>query len=212
MLRADPFELCQKLTCKSRIKLKFVLTIPTLIIVIMVTAGGPVFGLDPDSNPLPSSTAVEALYAAIDDPAAIESAEQTLQHSQSPAPAKQMYAAVLKSLRAQSSFWPVKRMRLIQEALAEMDAALGQDPQNYEFRMLRASTWYDLPSFFNKRAAAQAELEQLVAGFDAESAVYSDKQRRHWLNFFLENHLSGSHEAPFRELFVKLGGNLKDLY
>jgi hypothetical protein len=107
----------------------------------------------------------------------------------------QMYSAILKAAEARDGFWPARRIRLINEALGEMETVLTLAPHDYEFRLLRASVWLDLPDTFKKKEAATSELTTLASNFETGSRLYANYLRSQWLEFFLDHDLYRDKDA-----------------
>jgi hypothetical protein len=155
----------------------------------------------------------KTFYEALDNAELISQAEKefmSLEQRKDLFPLPAMYSAVIKALKADQSIWPLRKTRLVNEALREIDAVVPPDSKNYELRMLRASMWYELPSFFNRKAQAKQELDDLASTFNKDSITYPDYVRRNWLSFFFENHILKD-DLQMRNLYVALGGDLKDL-
>lgn len=91
-------------------------------------------------------------------------------------PVARMYLATLKALRGRHSFWPLRRWNLAYEALQEMDAIVEAYPQHYEVRFLRASTTSSLPSFFEREAQAERDLQWLAEHFPQAQGQMAQNQ------------------------------------
>jgi len=159
--------------------------------------------------------AQEAVYRTLDQEDYLEKAAKTIDALPKMTDARraaqiQFYKSLLKALKAEATFWPVRGLHLIKEALKEMDQSLAQDPSNYEFRMLRASTWYEVPGFLGKHEDGVKELKELASDFEKNSTGYPDLLKWHWLSFFLEHKLCPD-SARCHELYLRFGGKEEDL-
>lgn len=152
-------------------------------------------------------------YEALDNVTYLEKAERKADEVLRASPRNtivKMYQAALLAMRAREAFWPNQKLRLIREALRRMDAVIAEAPKDYELRMLQASTWLNLPSFFGHGEAAAKELAALARRFDAETAAYPEYIKVNWLNFFLSNEIACD-RSQLQERYLAMGGKLADL-
>jgi hypothetical protein len=60
------------------------------------------------------------------------------------------YLGALETLRAKHAFWPMRKLRHLDDGLAELAAAIAADPRHVEARYLRLMSCYWLPGFLGR--------------------------------------------------------------
>jgi hypothetical protein len=116
-----------------------------------------------------------------------------------------MYTAVLHGLSARATIWPLRKLRIANAAILEIDG-IPVSPEQYEARILRATMLYALPGFFEREPGAIKELTELASNFDRRTENYPDYVRAKWLEFFLKEKFLPI-EAENLALYRKLGGD-----
>jgi len=167
------------------------------------------FGLEESQEEASLQDARFSFYRAVQDADFIDQSRNKFSRLSTRVVAK-MYLSVLKALEARDTLWPIKKNRLIREALTEIDQILLMNPEDFELRILRASTLFSLPAFFDRKREGEAELRELARNFEARTNSYPTFLRTKWLCFLLNNGLTPDKPSSQR-LFAALGGNFEDL-
>lgn len=74
----------------------------------------------------------------------------------------QVYIGALQALKAKHSFWPHKKLQLLDEALTTMAIGIERQPNDIESLFVQGSILYNLPSLFGKREQAMDNFNKIV--------------------------------------------------
>lgn len=72
------------------------------------------------------------------------------------------YLGALETLRAKHAFWPLRKLRHLDDGLATLAAAIARDPQHVEARYLRLMSCYWLPGFLGRSGLVREDFAALA--------------------------------------------------
>jgi hypothetical protein len=111
-------------------------------------------------SPDPLLTARDYFDKSVDDDSFIELARELFAtdiKQNGNRPVSDMYLAALGCIEAKHSIWPLRSLRLANQALEKMESIVRTNPKNIEVRLLFAATLRKLPLVFGRRQDAEKE-------------------------------------------------------
>ncbi len=100
--------------------------------------------------------------AAVSDEDRITEALQSIDAIENPSPEVQAYAAAFEILKAKHAFWPMKKMRHLNEGLPILDTLVDAHPLDVEIRYLRLLSCYYLPRFLGRGDTVEQDTKALA--------------------------------------------------
>ena len=107
---------------------------------------------------------VRALYVAgVESEGAIDEGISLIDAAPYDTALLEAYKAAFTVLKAKHAFWPVQKMRHLNEGIPQLDALVAQNPSDIKVRYLRLLSCYYLPRFLGFSEAVEEDTRKIAA-------------------------------------------------
>ena len=102
--------------------------------------------------------------------------EQLIKQDAKNAEYRSRHGSIL-TMKGRDAWFPLEKMRQVNNGLEEMDKAVALAPDNVAARLTRANTCYALPGIFNRINTAVDDCQYLCRLFEKNPGTYSESLR-----------------------------------